>query len=73
MSMSSATCFGLIHPIYSTRSARRSPIVKASIALSLETSTPEFLIMLQRCMYDRIDSLCFCVQALTSSVDAGRL
>jgi hypothetical protein len=43
MSMSSATIFGLICPISSTRSARRSLIVKSSIALSSKTSTAEFL------------------------------
>jgi hypothetical protein len=64
---------GLIHPISSTRSAHRNPIMKASIALLSETLTAEFLMMLHRCMYDRSDSLCFCVQALTSSVDAGRM
>jgi hypothetical protein len=47
--------------------------MKASIALSSETSTAEFLMMLHHCMYDRSDSLRCCVQALTSSVDAGRL
>jgi hypothetical protein len=73
MSMSSATVFGLICPISLTRSAHRNSIVKASIALLSATSIVEFLIILQRCMYDRSDSLCFCVQALSSSVDAGRL
>jgi hypothetical protein len=32
-----------------------------------------FFIILQHCMYDGSDSVCFCMQALTSSVDAGRL
>jgi hypothetical protein len=73
MSINSATVFGLIRPISLTRSARRNPAVKASIILSSETSTVEFLMMLYHCMYDRSDSLCFCVQALTSSVDVGRL
>jgi hypothetical protein len=73
MSINSATVFGLIRPISSTRSARRNPNVKASTALSSESSTAEFFMMLHRCMYDRSDSLCFCVQALTSSVDVGRL
>jgi hypothetical protein len=73
MSINSDTGFSLIRPISSTRSAHRSPIVKASIALSSETSTAEFLIMLHRCMYDQSDSLRWCVQALTSSIDAGCL
>jgi hypothetical protein len=71
--MSSATVFGLICSISLTRSARRNPIVKVLIALSSETSTAEFLMMLHRYMYDRSDLLCFCMQALTSSVDVGRL
>jgi hypothetical protein len=46
MSIRSDTVFGLILPISSTRSPRRNPRVKASIALSSETSTAEFLIIL---------------------------
>jgi hypothetical protein len=73
MSISFDTIFGLIRPIPSTRFAHRSPTVKASIALLSDTSTAEFLMMLHRCMYDQSVSLCFCVQALTSSIDDGRL
>jgi hypothetical protein len=46
ISIRSDTVFGLILPISSTRSPRRNPSVKALIALSSETSTVEFLIML---------------------------
>jgi hypothetical protein len=55
------------------KSARRSLTVKALIALSSEMASAEFLIILQRCIYDRSDSLGFWVQALTSFVDAGLL
>jgi hypothetical protein len=71
--MSSATVFGFIRPISSTKSARWILIVKVSIALSSETSSAEFLMILQRCIYEQSDSLGFWVQALTSSVDAGLL
>jgi hypothetical protein len=40
------TVLGLILPISSTRSPRRNPSVKASIARSSKTSTAEFLMML---------------------------
>jgi hypothetical protein len=73
MSMSSATIFGLMCPISSTRSACCSLTMKSSIALSSKKSTVEFLIILQRCMYDQSDSFCFYVQALTSYVDVGHL
>jgi hypothetical protein len=73
ISINSDTVFGLIRPIFSTRFARRSTIVNASIALSSETSTAEFLIMLHLYMYVRSDSLRCCVQALTSSIDDGHL
>jgi hypothetical protein len=73
ISIRSDTVFGLILPISLTRSPHRSPSVKASSALSSETSTAEFLIMLHLCMYDRSVSLRSCMQALTSSIDVGRL
>jgi hypothetical protein len=41
---------GFVLPTSSTRSERRSLAEKASIALSLETSSVEFLMTLQRCM-----------------------
>jgi hypothetical protein len=53
--------------------AWRSPTVKALIALLSETSSAEFLIILQRCIYEQSDSPGFWVQALTSSVDVGLL
>jgi hypothetical protein len=46
MSISSKTVLGLILPISSTRSPRRNPSVKASIARSSKTLTAEFLMML---------------------------
>jgi hypothetical protein len=46
-SISLDTVFGLVLPISSTRSERRRPLEKASIALSSETSSAEFLITLQ--------------------------
>jgi hypothetical protein len=46
--------------------------VKALIALSSETSTAEFFIMLHLCMYDLSVLLRCCMQALTFSIDAGR-
>jgi hypothetical protein len=49
-SISSATIVGLVLPISSTRSERRSPAEKASIAHSSETSSAEFLITLHRCI-----------------------
>jgi hypothetical protein len=42
ISIKSDTIFGLILPISSTRSPHRNPSVKASIALSSETSTDDF-------------------------------
>jgi hypothetical protein len=47
--------------------------VKASIALSSEMSTTEFLIMLHLCMYNLSVSLRCWMQALTSSIDVVRL
>jgi hypothetical protein len=73
MSIKLDTVFGLILPISSTRSPRCNPSVKASIALSSETSTADFLIMLHLWIYDLSVSLRCCMQALTSSIDAGRL
>jgi hypothetical protein len=67
----SVTVFGLIRPISSMKSARRSPCVKASIALSLDTSSTEVLIIHQRCMYEHSVSPDFGVQDMSSSVDAG--
>jgi hypothetical protein len=72
-SINSDTVLGLIRPISSTRSPRRNPSVKASIALSSKTSTAEFLMMLYLWMYDLSVSLRYCTQALTSSIDVGRL
>jgi hypothetical protein len=46
ISISSETVLGFILPISSTRSERRSPAEKASIALSSETSSAEFLMTL---------------------------
>jgi hypothetical protein len=73
MFINSDNVLGLICPISSTRSPRRNPSVMVSIALSSETSTIEFLIMIHLCMYDLNVSLRCCMQALTSSIDAGRL
>jgi hypothetical protein len=73
ISIRSDTVLGLIHPISSTKSPRRNPSVKASIALSSETLTAIFLIMLHLCMYDLSVSLRCCMQALTSSIDVGHL
>jgi hypothetical protein len=73
MSIKSDIVFGLILPISLTRSPRRNPSVKASIALSSETSTAKFLIMLHLWIYDLSASLRCCTQALNSSIDAGRL
>jgi hypothetical protein len=71
--MRSDTVFGLILPISSTRSLRLNPIMNASIALSSETSTAEFLIRLHHWMYARKVSSRCCTHALTSSIDADRL
>jgi hypothetical protein len=72
-SMSSDTIFGLILPISLTKSLRLNPMMNASIALSSETSTAEFLIRLHLWMYARsVSSRCY-THALTSSIDAGRL
>jgi hypothetical protein len=65
--------FGLILPISSTRSPRLSPTMNASIALSSETLTAKFLIMLHLWIYALNVSPRCCMQALTSSMDAGRL
>jgi hypothetical protein len=73
MSIRSDTVFGLILPISSTRSPRRNPSMKASIALLSETSTAEFLIILHLWIYDLSVSLRCYTQALTSSIDAGRM
>jgi hypothetical protein len=72
-SISSDTVLGLVLLISSTRSERRRPLEKASIALSLETSSAEFLITLQHCIYERRVSSLFYMHDLTSSSDAGRL
>jgi hypothetical protein len=69
----SDTVLGLILPISSTRSPRRNPSVKALIALSSETSTAEFSMMLHLWIYDLSVSLCCCTHALTSSIDVGHL
>jgi hypothetical protein len=66
-SMSSDTVLGFVLPISLTKSEWRSPSRKASIEC-LSTSSA---IMLQCCIYERSDSLFFCMQALTSSIDAG--
>ena len=71
--MRSDTVFGLILPISSTRSLRLNPMMNASIALSSETLTAEFLIRLHLWMYARNVSSRCCMHALTSSIDAGRL
>jgi hypothetical protein len=60
-SMSSDTVLGLVLPITSTKSERRSLSTKASIAHSLETSSAKFFIMLHHCIYERNDSPPFCV------------
>jgi hypothetical protein len=73
MSIRSNTIFILILPISSTRSPRRNPSVKAFIALSSETLTAEFLIMLHLWIYDLSVLLRCYTQALTSFIDAGRL
>jgi hypothetical protein len=73
MSMRSNTVFGLILPISSTRSLRLNPMMNASIALSSETLTTEFLIRLYLWMYAHSVSSRCCTHALTSSIDAGRL
>jgi hypothetical protein len=73
ISTSYDTVIGLICPISSTRSPHHNPSVKASIALSSETSTADFLIMLHLCMYNLIVSLRCWMQALTSSIDVVRL
>jgi hypothetical protein len=73
ISIRSDTIFGLILPISSTRSPRLSPTMNASIALSSETSTAEFLMMLHLWIYALNVSPRCCMQALTSSMDAGRL
>jgi hypothetical protein len=72
-SMSSDTILGLVLPISSTKYERWSASTKASIARFSETSSIEFFIMLQRCIYERSDSPPFCVQALSSSIDAGHV
>jgi hypothetical protein len=72
-SMRSDTVFGLILPISSTRSLRLNPMMNASIALSSETSTAEFLIRLHLWMYARNVSSRCCTHALTSSIEAGCL
>jgi hypothetical protein len=65
--------FGLILPISLTRSPRLNPSMNASIALSSETSTTKFLMMLHLWIYVLNVTLHCCMQALTSSMDAGRL
>jgi hypothetical protein len=73
LSINSDSVLGMICPISSTRSPHRNPSVKTSIALSLETSTAEFFMMLHLWMYDLSVSLHCCMQALTSSIFIGRL
>jgi hypothetical protein len=73
ISINSDTILGLVLPNSSMRSERRRPDAKASIALSSETSSAVFFIVLHRCIYERKDSPFFCIQDLTSSIDAGRL
>jgi hypothetical protein len=73
VSMRSDTVFGLILPISSTKSLRLNPMMNASIALSSETSTAEFLIRLHLWMYARSVLSRYYTHALTSSIDAGHL
>jgi hypothetical protein len=72
-SMSSDTVLGLVLTISSTKSERQNPSTKASIACSSDTLSAEFFIMLQHCIYERSDSPLFCVQALSSSIEAGHM
>jgi hypothetical protein len=73
ISISSDTVMGLGLPISSTRSDRRSPSAKASIARSSEIFSAEFFIMLQCYMYERSVSPLFCTQDFTSFIEVGRV
>jgi hypothetical protein len=57
----------------SIKSPRLNPTTNASIALSSDTSTAEFLMMLHLWIYALNVSPRCCMQALTSSMDVGRL
>src|SRR3954466_15979222 len=62
-----------ICPSCSLKSMRCRPLLNASIALSSDMSSTEFLSMVHRWMYAHRDSLVPCLQAPSSSSDAGRL
>jgi hypothetical protein len=71
--MSSAIVLGLDLPNSSTRSLLRIPATNASIALSSDTCSAEFLMILHHWMYVLIDSSDFCLQVLSCYIDAGFL
>jgi hypothetical protein len=65
--------FGFKWPNSSLSSRLHRPRLKVSIALSSEMSSVAFLGLVQRWMYERIDSLAFCVHDHNSSMEAGCL
>jgi hypothetical protein len=71
--MSADIVFGLVLPKSSTKSFLLIPATNASIALSSDIFSAEFLIMFHRWIYVLIDSSYFCRQALSCSIDAGFL
>ncbi len=71
--MRSAMVRGLDLPTSSIRSLLRIPATNASIALSSDTFSAEFFMMLHLWMYILIGSSDFCLQVLSCSIDAGFL
>src|SRR4051812_5362973 len=71
--MSSPTVFGLARPSSSTKSLRHAPVMKASISLSSDMCSAEFLMRPHLCRYALTDSPLFWTHALSCSIDAGLL
>src|SRR3954453_3005527 len=71
--MRSPTMLGLDLPSSSTKSRLRPPALKASIALSSDMCSAEFLMRLHLCKYALTVSPLFWVHAFNCSIDAGFL
>jgi hypothetical protein len=67
--MSAAIVFGLVLPRSSMKSFLWIPPTKASVALSSDTFSAEFLMIFHLCIYVLIESSYFCRHALYSSID----
>src|SRR3954465_13792078 len=73
MYMSWSRVLGLTPPSCSLKSWRLTPSLKASIALSSEMCAAEFLVLVQRSMYEQMDSPVRWVQDRIPSIKAGLL